>query len=214
MTTTPSAALPASSEKQGERRGSPVLQRAENAQPSRPRESEDGALGLSAALYVGQLEGGNFSSMFYEPWNVEFENTNLIALSAAYEIYRFSFGLGVELEAGVGRRFSGEDNWEFWTAAAVRWHDFPWNDVVKTTLGVAFFGPNYSTRISDHEASRNGGKKTHWMNFFAPEVTLAHPDFPQAALLIRLHHRSGLAGLYNDTTSGSTFLSVRTRYFF
>lgn len=171
-------------------------------------------MGISVAFYGGQLTEGVFTDLLIKPWDTEFKDTKLLALSAAYRLYRFPFGLSFEVEAGVGRRFDDEEMWEFWTALGARWDNFPWNEYVYTTAGITFFGPNYSTKISPHERDRNDGDETHWMNFFAPEITLAHPDLPEAALLLRLHHRSGMGGLYNGTTSGSTFLSAGTRLFF
>ncbi len=169
---------------------------------------------MAVTVYGGRLLNGNFSRLFYDPLSADALNTGLVAITGSYRVHRFDFGLSFEVEAGVAQRFGDEDLTEFWAAAVARWDRFPWNDYVYTTLGVAFWGPNYSTEISDHEQRRNSGKKTHWMNMFSPEVTFAPPDQKDLELVLRLHHRSGVFGLYNGTDSGSTFWTAGMRYHF
>lgn len=169
---------------------------------------------LAVTVYGGRLLNGNFSRLFYDPFSAEAKDTGIAAITGSYRVHRFDFGLSFEVEAGLARRFGEEDLTEIWASAVARWDRFPWNDTVYTTLGLAFWGPSYVTEFSDHERNRNEGKKTHWMNFFAPEVTFAPPDNKDMELVLRLHHRSGVFGLYNGTDSGSTFWTAGLRYHF
>jgi hypothetical protein len=178
------------------------------------KEVADVSAPMAIGVYGGQLLDGNFSKMLYNPFNAEARHTGIAALTASYRLYRFEFGLSFELEAGIGRRFGDEDLTELWGGLAVRWDRFPWNDYVYTTLGAVVWAPNYATSISPHELERNDGTRTHWMNLFSPEITLADPDNKNLELVLRLHHRSGAFGLYNGTTAGSTFWAIGLRYHF
>ena len=44
-----------------------------------------------------------------------------------------------------------------------------------------------------------------------PEITFADPDNKDLEFVFRLHHRSGVFGLFDDVVSGSTFLSTGIR---
>lgn len=124
-------------------------------------------------------------------------------------LHRFDFGLEVEAEAGLGRRFGDESLWEVWAAAGVRWREFPWNDVIRTTLGLTLFGLNYTSEVPEHEQRFHGNDDTRLLGFFAPELTLALPSYPSVALLLRLHHRTNVFGLFNEGSATFTTAGLR-----
>jgi hypothetical protein len=49
---------------------------------------------------------------------------------------------------------------------------------------------------------------------FSPEITFADPDNKNVELVLRLHHRSGIFGLIDGVSTGSTFVTtgIRVRF--
>lgn len=189
-----------------------------------PRQAADGREKAAApapkphavTIFAGQSIPSNFTSIFYEPWNAEFEDTYIAGLSASTRIWEIDENLSLELEGQVARRFGGSDVWEFNAALLVRWDGFPWNDIVYTTVGLAVLGPSYATGISETERRKSGnnGKGSKLLNYFAPEITLSPPDNPDLAFVTRLHHRSGVFGLFDGVSGGSNFLTFGLRHRF
>lgn len=148
--------------------------------------------------------------VFSRYWKFNTTDTQLLAVGANARLYRFSFGLEVEGELGIARRFGEDSLWEGWISAGVRWREFSWNDVVDTTVGLQILGFDYVSEIPPHEREHFENENARLMNFFSPEVTLALPEHPEVQLLLRLHHRSKLFGLYNE--GGATFYSLGLRF--
>ncbi len=167
-------------------------------------------------FYAGKSATNSFTSLFYAPWNMKFEDTHLLAIAGSKKLGTIFWDIDVELELNIAKRFGNDDSWEFASTVFVRYDDFPWNDVVYTTLGVGLFGPSYATGISDTEKRKagNGDKGSKLLNFFVPEITFSDPDIPELAFVFRIHHRSGVFGLYNGVSGGSNFVSFGTRYRF
>lgn len=147
--------------------------------------------------------------VFSHYWEFNTADTQLLALGASARLYRFSSGLEIEGELGLARRFGDDELWEGWISAGLRWSEFPWNHVIDTTVGIQVLGLNYTSEVPPHKNEYFDNEKARLLNFFSPEVTLALPKYPDLALLLRLHHRSKLFGLYNE--GGATFYTLGLR---
>src|SRR6185295_18865552 len=99
----------------------------------------------------------------------------------------------IEPELGAGKRFGQMHAAELWGALNFRWTWFPWNNYLKTSLGVAD-GLSFTSKIDPNEQHLTAPKifnnrlaypKSYWMNFFTPELTLALPEYSQQELLFR-----------------------------
>ena len=68
----------------------------------------------------------------------------------------------------------------------------------------------------EREADSEGldGNASYVLHFFSPEITIADPDNKDLELVLRLHHRSGIFGLMDGITSGSTIITtgIRVRF--
>jgi len=159
----------------------------------------------SAFIYGGVAsEDDLFGALGFDTADV-----SLIAAGVTARLHRFAFGLEVEAEVGVGRRFGDESLWEVWAGAGLRWHDFPWNDVIQTTVGLTLVGLDYTSEVPAHERRFHGNHDSQLLGFFAPEITLALPSHPDIALLLRLHHRSNVFGLFDDGSATFTTAGLR-----
>jgi hypothetical protein len=93
-----------------------------------------------------------------------------------------------------------------------RWANYPWDRYITTTFGLGW-GVSYDTRITVWEKHDSDNTK-HLLNFLAFEATFAIPHYPQWQLALRLHHRSGVFGLYGADNAGSNYFTVGLRYNF
>lgn len=147
---------------------------------------------------------------FGDSLDFKFSNTGLVAAAVDHTLYSFDFGLNIETEAGIGRRFGKDNLFELWGAVGIRWTRFPWNHTVTTTFGGMVTGLDYITKDSTEELHVNP-RPTQLLNFFSPEITFALPEHPENQFVIRLHHRSGIFHLINDVDDSITFFTLGYR---
>lgn len=177
-------------------------------------------------VFGGVATETNFTQILYSPWTGELNEIGVIGASYSHRLGTVSelagdlgFGgigddLTVETEAGTSFRFGDESLGEAWAALYLRYDGLPWNDTVYTTIGVNT-GVSLLTDISDFEQWRDDkGKAWEFLHYLGPEFTFANPENKDLELVLRLHHRSGVFGLFDGVVSGSTFLSagIRVRF--
>lgn len=146
-------------------------------------------------------------------WTYRTED-HLIGTTFSRRTRKFWGHLTFEPEIGIGQRFGLQDETEFWAALFFRYHGFPWDNYVITTIA-ASTGLNWATGISDIEKDRaDDGEGSQLMHYFAPEITFALPSAPNSQLFLRVHHRSGVFGLVSDANGGAQYGSVGVRIWF
>lgn len=143
--------------------------------------------------------------------NADFVDAYLIVGAFAWTFKRFfDDGLSLEVEGNVVKYFGDQDNWEFNAAVAGRWHKFPWNDTVATTIAWGI-GPSYASEVPEVEKEIHETSEQLLVFWFA-EITLGPPKSRWAAAF-RLHHRSTAFGTFaND--GGSNSLALGLKYHF
>ena len=114
----------------------------------------------------------------------------------------------LEAEAMFLEHYGGNGRYaEFVLALGLRYHYFPWDRYVKTTLAV-FDGPSYATRQIRDE-------NQYWLNFIGFELTLGCPQWDYLTLVGRIHHRSGGDNyVHNGARGDSNFYTLGLRYRF
>lgn len=157
---------------------------------------------------------------YVAPWNYNFEDAFLLSGSFSRRVLTVGSWFSAEVEAGIGQRFGDMHATELWGAVYLRWHAFPWNDYLRTTVAIST-GLNYATHIDKFERSRddngNGSKLLHYLS---PEITFALPDYDEWELVLRYHHRSGGgnvfgdSALFNGVTGASNFPTIGIRHRF
>jgi hypothetical protein len=188
---------------------------------AQPRGADD-----SVMVFGGVASETNFTDLLLSPWNAEVNPIGVFGASYSRRLGTVNelagdIGLGhvgddftIEAEGGVSARFGDENLGEAWAALYLRFDGLPWNDTVYTTIG-ANTGVSLLTDLSDFEAWRDSnGKSSILLHYLAPEFTFADPENKDLELVLRLHHRSGVFGLFDGVVSGSTFLSagIRVRF--
>lgn len=178
----------------------------------------------SVTVFGGVASETNFTDLLISPWNAEVNPIGVVGASYSHRlgtVNELTGGLGhvgddltVEAEAGVSARFGDENIGEAWTALYLRYDGLPWNETVYTTIGVNT-GVSLLTDLSDFERWRDEkGRSSVFLHYLGPEFTFADPENKDLELVLRLHHRSGVFGLFDGVVSGSTFLSagIRVRF--
>jgi hypothetical protein len=119
-----------------------------------------------------------------------------------------------ELEAQVGKHFRKQDHFEFNLLAIYRWKRFPWNRYLQTTAAIGD-DLSYATEIPSLEASSttNVGA-TRLLNYIMVETTFALPKVKNWQLVVRVHHRSGVYGMFNDVEGGSNVMAAGIKFLF
>ena len=162
----------------------------------------------AATIYGGVVSKERMTTLLYKQHQATLEtDTAFAGGSISRRIGQLGKGFTFELEAGSGYRFSNEDAGEIWGALFARYDRFPWSDTVYTTIAIST-GLNYATRVSEIEYDDNNSKLLHYL---APEITVASPNHKNLEGVLRLHHRSGVFGVFNGVRSGTNVVTLGLR---
>ena len=118
-----------------------------------------------------------------------------------------------ELEGQAVKHLEGQHHWEFNSLVIARWLRFPWNDIVKTSFAVGE-GLSLATNKSVSEEKYHGEKTDKFLNYLMFEFDFALPHEPSWSLVTRIHHRSGVFGLFGGVHGATNAFSLGIRYHF
>lgn len=175
---------------------------------ARAAEPADSAL----TAYVGRITTVNaWHDIVTEPTQVEFADAYLAALALSYTPARYwDDALSLETEGQVVYNFGDQSHWEFNGLLGSRWHRFPWNESLATTMAFGL-GLSYATEVPEVEVELEGSSE-QVMIYWMFEMTFAPPGARWAAS-IRLHHRSKGFGLLAEE-GGMNALAAGVRFEF
>lgn len=172
----------------------------------------------AVAVYSGVYIEDSMTDLWSSPsfpwdWNYASED-HLVATTVSRVTWEFWRHWTLEPELGIGQRYGRESATELWGAFFFRYHGFPWDRYVLTTMALST-GLNWASEVTDVEQDRaNDDEGSQLMHYFAPEVTFALPSHPNTELMIRIHHRSGVFGLVSDALGGAQYATVGLRFRF
>lgn len=139
------------------------------------------------------------------PWDYDYGERKIVGASFARTLATWGSWGRMDAELGLAKRYVIDDEWEGWAALYFHWTEFPWNDIVQTSVG-ASTGLSLASDVSYWEQQRSqtpeGSKLLH---YFSPEITLSLPQLPQWSAVFRFHHRSGAYGLFGDVEGGAHY---------
>ncbi len=116
-----------------------------------------------------------------------------------------------EGELQAVRHWGRQSLWESNVAVTVRWNHFPWDDWIDTS---AAFGQGVS--FASHRPpleQENDGETRRMLHYMHAELAFRPPGNQRLSLVARVHHRSGVFGVYG-VSGGSNFLTTGLRYRF
>jgi len=181
---------------------------------------------ISPAFGIADFTQGEFGFVPIVPiWDWAWDESWFVGASYSRRILSFGHSsvgevISLEAEAGLGKRFGTQTEFEAWAALYARWHLFPWNKWVKTTIGVST-GLSWASGISAFEKRRSGNNEgSQLLHYLSPEATFALPSNPNRELVFRFSHRSGGSdmfgpdSIFNHTGGGAQYFLIGTRFRF
>ncbi len=161
-------------------------------------------------VYGGAHAQDDIADVF--TFKAKFEDNDYIAVAAlAREFWRYKKFISFEVEGQIGKHFNRDNLWEFNGLIIGRWHAFPWNKYVNTSIAVGD-GLSYYTKVSKVEKEEDDEDATRYLNYLLFELALGLPQHPRWDLVLRIHHRSSVFGLIG--TGGSNYVGGGIKYGF
>jgi len=144
-------------------------------------------------------------------FNAKFEDNDYLAVAAlAREFWHYKKFISFEGEGQIGKHFNNDTFWEFNGLIVGRWHAFPWNKYVDTSFAVGD-GLSFYTEVSKVEKEDDeDAQKT--LNYLMFELALGLPQYPRWDMVVRIHHRSSIFGLYG--AGGSNYVCGGIKFSF
>ncbi len=102
---------------------------------------------------------------------------------------------------------------EYVLAVLLRYHTFPWDNYVDTSIAIGE-GLSLTSKIPERESQRDQSESRHLLNYLAIEFAFSIPKYPKAGMVYRIHHRSGVFGLFGGVKGASDFYMLGLRYNF
>ncbi len=168
--------------------------------------------------YVGQYSTRDYADLLWRDWNLQDEY--LAAVGVGKEIARYKELLGISVDIGIEAEGQVVGHWgdsktyqEYVGALNLRWHTFPWNHVLPTTVGTGM-GLSYASREPEHEAASHGGKSAKLLGYLMYEVTVGLRQRSGWSLFFRVHHRSGAFGTFHGVRGASNYPCLGVKYVF
>ena len=151
----------------------------------------------AASFYVGRISSVNaWHDLIKDPANAEFVDAYIAVAALSQVVGRYSDDrLTLEVEGQVGYNFGDQSHWEINLVAGPRWRQFPWNDVVATSVAFGL-GLSMASEVPEVEVELEGASE-QLLIYWNADVTLGPPR-SNWAVLLRLHHRSGGFGSIAD----------------
>lgn len=143
-------------------------------------------------------------------FQADFVRSCLAGIAVSRRLWQPLEALGLEAEIQAVQHAGKQSNAEFNVLLAVRWRRFPWNDRVFTSLALGE-GVSYATGIPAIERER-ATVYSRLLNYIYYELEVGPPRPSRWSMVSRIHHRSGVYGLYNNASRGSNFVALGLRY--
>jgi hypothetical protein len=160
------------------------------------------------ALLGGRYSGSRLLEL---PLRVDLEDSYTLGVSVSKQFAEWGRHLRWEGELQAIKHFGEQDHVEFSGSINLRWVAFPWNRYLATTFA---FGGGLSLATEVPELDRRdplNRDATALLHYLLLEATFALPG-SRWSVVTRIHHRSGVFGLFSH--SGSNVLAAGLRYRF
>jgi hypothetical protein len=172
-----------------------------------------GAIYAGKFLHTEMVQVFGIEDGFVPIWNWTYEESWIVAGTFSRRIGGFGRFIDIEAETGLAKRFGNISEVEVWGAVYFRWKAFPWNNYLRTTIGLST-RLNWASGVPEAERIRAINKKgRQLLHFFSPEMTFGLPSEPDWDMVLRIHHRSGW-WVFPDIGGGAQFLVIGVRHTF
>lgn len=181
---------------------------------------EDGAWrATGSAVEIGGFTGALTRGNIFQAWLLQpgLARSGVVGAVAGWEVAGWFASTGeqvggIELEASASQHFGWQTHAELTLAGALRWHAFLFGDTLRASASVGQ-GVSWATATPLSE-QRRWGNDQRLLSYNSYELTLGDPARPDVELVFRLHHRSGVFGLFGGVHEGSNVALMGLRYRF
>ena len=165
-------------------------------------------------LYGGRYVDSSLPEeiLLFKP--LEERDSHLLAAALSHVFARPAETNQWEVEGQVAKHTGEQDHWEFNLLALWRWKAFPWNEHLRTTLAIGDGLSLVSEVPAIEEESHPDTGSRRLLNYLLIEATFAPPSAKNWAFVFRIHHRSGIMGLFGGVDGGSNVLTGGLKFLF
>lgn len=165
------------------------------------------------SAYAGPYTDNSLPEEFALVQKLSFEDATLAAVSLSQVVRQPSDRYRFELEGNVVRWFGGQDHTELNGLFLFRWLTLPWDRFLDTSLalgnGFSLASSSPDLEVEFHPDTGSSRLLYH----IALEVEFGLPGSAgDWATFVRVHHRSGVFGLFSGVDGGSNVLAAGLRY--
>lgn len=164
------------------------------------------------SLYAGRYTDNSLPEeiALFKP--LSFEDATQVAVAVGQIVAKPSDNYRFEVEANAVQWFERQDHQEIAGLFMARWLSFPWDNVIDTSFGFGN-GLSWATEKPALESFFHADTgATQLLYHIAMEFEFALPRSTDWATFVRVHHRSGVFGLFDDVNGGSNVLALGLRY--
>ncbi len=175
-----------------------------------PRYAE-GADGDSYLVaYAGQYSDSSLAEDILTLQDIKFEDAYLATVGYGRVFRRPSERRQWELEGQLGKWYGDQTNFELNAAVNHRWTVFPWDHRIDTSLALGN-GLSWASDTPELEQKLEADGTERLLYYLSLEAAFSPPTSDRWAIIIRIHHRSGVFGLFG-VKGGSNALSLGVRF--
>lgn len=170
--------------------------------------------GFFITIYGGRYTDRHLGEKVLMLKPIYYEDSWLKTIALGKIIYNDSYLYRLELESQLSNHVGEQSHYEFNFLITFRLsydtahHSFP--------LSFAFGnGISYATRVPKiEESSRTNTNASKLLNYLLLEVAADIPRVSDWKIVGRIHHRSGVFGLFNNVRGGSNVMAAGIRHYF
>ena len=156
----------------------------------------------------GQYSGSRLLELGGE---LDFKDSYTAGLSLSYQFVDWGPHIRWELEGQALKHFGEQEHVEFAGSINARWITFPWNRYLDTSVAIGG-GLSVTSEVPVLEKrDPNNSHAATLLHYMLFEAAVGLPN-SNWSIVARVHHRSGIFGLFSH--SGSNLLSAGLRYRF
>jgi len=144
--------------------------------------------------------------------NREYADSYVTAVLIGKELKEYKHYFQLESEGQIVKHWGYQDHIEFNGLLVFRWLAFPWDRYLDTSFAVGE-GLSYATDDPKLEIEKHD-RTARLLNYLMFEIAADMPRQPRWTIFVRIHHRSGVFGLFDGISGGSNVVGAGLRYAF
>lgn len=162
-------------------------------------------------VYGGAATDGGIERM--PGISAHFTDAYLLAVAPSRELKALGSRMVLETEVQAATYFKDDDHSELNGLILLRWLPFPWDPYLDTSFAVGE-GVSWASAVPEIEKLRSPRNTSRFLNYLLVEWEFRAPGARHWSVVARLHHRSGILGIYNGVSRGSNALAAGIKYRF